>query len=132
MESTRSTEAFRDDTASTSSTAVTTSESGQHHRRSITQICNWIKQEKKLIESSTHRKRIRLTGPGKKPSYKGEGVVNGSLEKVWECLKPVPKGLRVKWDNNVKKFEVLEQLKEESSRWWRARAQRLIALQFVR
>ena len=45
-------------------------------------------------------------------SYKGEGVVNGSKEKVWECLEPVPGGLRVKWDNNVKKFELLEQVTE--------------------
>lgn len=45
-------------------------------------------------------------------SYKGEGVVSGTLEKVWECLKPIPNGLRVKWDNNVKKFELLEQITE--------------------
>lgn len=45
-------------------------------------------------------------------SYKGEGIVSGNLEKVWECLKPVPNGLRVKWDNNVKKFELLEQITE--------------------
>lgn len=47
--------------------------------------------------------------------YKGEGVVNGSLQKVWECLKPVPNGLRVKWDSNVKKFELLEQITEDMS-----------------
>lgn len=45
-------------------------------------------------------------------SYKGDGIVNGTPEKVWECLKPVPNGLRVKWDNNVKRFEVLEQITE--------------------
>lgn len=45
-------------------------------------------------------------------SYKGEGIVSGSPEKVWECLKPVPSGLRVKWDNNVKRFELLEQITE--------------------
>ncbi|CAB1339063.1 unnamed protein product [Coregonus sp. 'balchen'] len=44
--------------------------------------------------------------------YKGESVVKGSPEKVWECLKPVPNGLRVKWDNNVKKFELVEQVTE--------------------
>ncbi|KAG7265168.1 hypothetical protein CRUP_003609 [Coryphaenoides rupestris] len=44
--------------------------------------------------------------------YKGEGVVSGSTEKVWRCLEPVPGGLRVKWDNNVKKFELLEQVTE--------------------
>ncbi|XP_066503765.1 stAR-related lipid transfer protein 5 [Hoplias malabaricus] len=42
--------------------------------------------------------------------YKGEGIVNGSPQKVWECLKPDPDGLRVKWDNNVKKFQLLEQV----------------------
>ena len=47
-------------------------------------------------------------------SYKGEGIVSGSLEKVWECLKPVPNGRRVKWDNNVKKFELLDQISEVS------------------
>ncbi|KAM4744142.1 stAR-related lipid transfer protein 5 isoform 2-T2 [Anableps anableps] len=47
--------------------------------------------------------------------YKGEGIVSGSPEKVWECLKPVPNGLRVKWDSNVKKFELLEQIKEDIS-----------------
>lgn len=45
-------------------------------------------------------------------SYKGDGIVSGSPEKVWECLKPVPNGLRVKWDNNVKRFELLEQITE--------------------
>ncbi|XP_039858066.1 stAR-related lipid transfer protein 5 isoform X1 [Simochromis diagramma] len=47
--------------------------------------------------------------------YKGDGIVNGTPEKVWECLKPVPNGLRVKWDNNVKRFEVLEQITEDIS-----------------
>ncbi|TMS12881.1 StAR-related lipid transfer protein 5 [Larimichthys crocea] len=47
--------------------------------------------------------------------YKGEGIVSGSPEKVWECLKPVPNGLRVKWDNNVKKFELVEQITEDIS-----------------
>uniref|UniRef100_A0A3B1K3U1 StAR related lipid transfer domain containing 5 n=1 Tax=Astyanax mexicanus TaxID=7994 RepID=A0A3B1K3U1_ASTMX len=45
--------------------------------------------------------------------YKGEGIVNGSPQKVWECLKPDPNGLRVKWDNNVKKFELLEQVSSD-------------------
>ncbi|CAM4518699.1 unnamed protein product [Leuciscus chuanchicus] len=42
--------------------------------------------------------------------YKGEGIVNGSPEKVWDCLKPEINGLRVKWDSNIKKFELLEQV----------------------
>ncbi|XP_007905314.1 stAR-related lipid transfer protein 5 [Callorhinchus milii] len=40
--------------------------------------------------------------------YKGEGIVKSSPERVWECLKPDPDGLRVKWDKNVKAFEVIE------------------------
>lgn len=47
--------------------------------------------------------------------YKGEAVVNAGLMKVWECLKPIPNGLRVKWDSNVKKFELLEQISEDVS-----------------
>uniref|UniRef100_A0A3B3VBA9 StAR related lipid transfer domain containing 5 n=1 Tax=Poecilia latipinna TaxID=48699 RepID=A0A3B3VBA9_9TELE len=45
----------------------------------------------------------------------GEGIVSGTPENVWECLKPDPNGLRVKWDSNVKKFELLEQIKEDIS-----------------
>ncbi|XP_053725472.1 stAR-related lipid transfer protein 5 [Synchiropus splendidus] len=45
--------------------------------------------------------------------YKGEGLISGSPAKVWECLKPIPNGLRVKWDNNVKKFELLEKITED-------------------
>lgn len=47
--------------------------------------------------------------------YKGEAVVNAAPMKVWECLKPIPNGLRVKWDSNVKKFELLEQITEDVS-----------------
>ncbi|RXM92406.1 StAR-related lipid transfer protein 5 [Acipenser ruthenus] len=49
------------------------------------------------------------------PRYKGEGIINGSPEKVWTCLKPVPDGLRVKWDNNVKKFELIQSIDDEVS-----------------
>ncbi|XP_061078211.1 stAR-related lipid transfer protein 5 isoform X1 [Conger conger] len=47
--------------------------------------------------------------------YKGEGIIKGSPDKVWECLKPVPNGLRVKWDNNVKKFELVETFNDDVS-----------------
>ncbi|XP_008308433.1 stAR-related lipid transfer protein 5 [Cynoglossus semilaevis] len=47
--------------------------------------------------------------------YKGDGIISGSLLKVWECLKPIPDGLRVKWDSNVKRFELLEQITEGTS-----------------
>ncbi|XP_077579631.1 uncharacterized protein LOC144201065 isoform X1 [Stigmatopora nigra] len=94
MESTSSTEAFKDDAASTFSTAsrkkrteltvgqklailhelrTTFSDNkrkcAQHHGIQPSQIRNWIKQDQKLIESSTHHKRRRLTGAGQKPKY---------------------------------------------------------------
>ncbi|XP_006628690.3 stAR-related lipid transfer protein 5 [Lepisosteus oculatus] len=47
--------------------------------------------------------------------YKGVGAVNGSPEKVWGCLEPVPDGLRVKWDNNVKRFELIEKIDDNVS-----------------
>ncbi|KAI4830090.1 hypothetical protein KUCAC02_001743 [Chaenocephalus aceratus] len=33
---------------------------------------------------------------------RGRGVSVAVRRKCWECLKPVPNGMRVKWDNNVK------------------------------
>ncbi|XP_078386599.1 stAR-related lipid transfer protein 5 [Cetorhinus maximus] len=39
--------------------------------------------------------------------YKGEGIIKATPQAVWECLKPVPDGLRVKWDKNVKVFELI-------------------------
>ncbi|KAG7473928.1 hypothetical protein MATL_G00101040 [Megalops atlanticus] len=47
--------------------------------------------------------------------YKGEGIINGSQEKVWECLNPVANGFRVKWDNNVNKFELIERINDDVS-----------------
>ncbi|RVE74952.1 hypothetical protein OJAV_G00027560 [Oryzias javanicus] len=51
--------------------------------------------------------------PGK--VYKGEGLINASPDKVWECLKPEPDGFRVKWDANVKKFQLLEEISQDVS-----------------
>ncbi|XP_075414180.1 stAR-related lipid transfer protein 5 [Tenrec ecaudatus] len=42
--------------------------------------------------------------------YRGEGVVRGTLAKVWDCLKPVSGGLREKWDENVHSFEIIENI----------------------
>ncbi|GCB75843.1 hypothetical protein scyTo_0015378, partial [Scyliorhinus torazame] len=39
--------------------------------------------------------------------YKGEGIIKAAPKDVWECLKPVPDGLRVKWDKNVRVFELI-------------------------
>ncbi|XP_078800969.1 stAR-related lipid transfer protein 5 [Oryzias latipes] len=51
--------------------------------------------------------------PGK--LYKGEGLISASPDRVWECLKPEPDGLRVKWDANVKKFQLLEEMSQDVS-----------------
>ncbi|XP_040825925.1 stAR-related lipid transfer protein 5 [Ochotona curzoniae] len=42
--------------------------------------------------------------------YRGEGVVCGTLEDVWDCVRPAEGGLRVKWDENVTGFEVIEKI----------------------
>ncbi|XP_028922460.1 stAR-related lipid transfer protein 5 isoform X2 [Ornithorhynchus anatinus] len=47
--------------------------------------------------------------------YRGEGLVCGSPEQVWQCLKPVPNGLRTEWDANVKGFEVVQTIGEDLS-----------------
>uniref|UniRef100_A0A8D0H7S9 StAR related lipid transfer domain containing 5 n=1 Tax=Sphenodon punctatus TaxID=8508 RepID=A0A8D0H7S9_SPHPU len=47
--------------------------------------------------------------------YKGEGIVPASPEVVWKCLKPEAGGLRTKWDQNVKEFEVIETISETVS-----------------
>lgn len=47
--------------------------------------------------------------------YKGEGILPASPRDVWECIKPVAGGLRTKWDQNVKDFEVIEAISDVSS-----------------
>lgn len=47
--------------------------------------------------------------------YKGDGIVSASPEAVWECLKPEAGGLRTKWDQNVKDFELIETISDVSS-----------------
>ncbi|NXO92976.1 STAR5 protein, partial [Certhia brachydactyla] len=47
--------------------------------------------------------------------YKGEGIVPASPQNVWECIKPVAGGLRTKWDQNVKDFEVIEAITDTVS-----------------
>uniref|UniRef100_U3JTL5 StAR related lipid transfer domain containing 5 n=1 Tax=Ficedula albicollis TaxID=59894 RepID=U3JTL5_FICAL len=47
--------------------------------------------------------------------YKGEGILPASPHKVWECIKPVAGGLRTKWDQNVKDFEVIEAITDTVS-----------------
>ncbi|XP_049761234.1 stAR-related lipid transfer protein 5 isoform X2 [Elephas maximus indicus] len=44
--------------------------------------------------------------------YRGEGIVCGTPEKVWDCVKPVAGGLREKWDENVSNFEVIENISD--------------------
>ncbi|XP_076984626.1 stAR-related lipid transfer protein 5 isoform X4 [Tamandua tetradactyla] len=47
--------------------------------------------------------------------YRGEGIVWGTPEKVWDCIKPVAGGLRAKWDENVACFEILESMTDTLS-----------------
>lgn len=47
--------------------------------------------------------------------YRAEGTVAACPEDVWECIKPVAGGLRTKWDQNVKDFEVVEAVSDVSS-----------------
>ncbi|XP_068847491.1 stAR-related lipid transfer protein 5 isoform X1 [Capricornis sumatraensis] len=42
--------------------------------------------------------------------YKGEGIVNGTPEQVWDCVKPLAGTLRAQWDENVNSFEIIESL----------------------
>ncbi|XP_058398558.1 stAR-related lipid transfer protein 5 isoform X2 [Diceros bicornis minor] len=42
--------------------------------------------------------------------YRGEGVVNGTPEKVWDCIKPVAGSLREQWDENVSRFEIIQSI----------------------
>uniref|UniRef100_A0A8C3WIQ8 StAR-related lipid transfer protein 5 n=1 Tax=Catagonus wagneri TaxID=51154 RepID=A0A8C3WIQ8_9CETA len=42
--------------------------------------------------------------------YRGEGIVNGTLEQVWDCVKPLTGTLRAKWDENVASFEIIESI----------------------
>ncbi|XP_058150735.1 stAR-related lipid transfer protein 5 [Dasypus novemcinctus] len=47
--------------------------------------------------------------------YRGEGVVWGTPEEVWDCVKPVAGGLREKWDENVASFEIVESITDTLS-----------------
>ncbi|MEE6503285.1 hypothetical protein FKM82_004791 [Ascaphus truei] len=47
--------------------------------------------------------------------YKGEGIVPAKPEQVWECLKPEPGGLRIKWDNNVEDFKLIDAVTDNLS-----------------
>ncbi|KAM8973456.1 stAR-related lipid transfer protein 5 [Pelodytes ibericus] len=47
--------------------------------------------------------------------YKGEAIIPAKPEHVWECLKPEPGGLRVKWDKNVEDFQLIEAVADDIS-----------------
>ncbi|XP_061414475.1 stAR-related lipid transfer protein 5 [Lethenteron reissneri] len=47
--------------------------------------------------------------------YKGEGLLEMAPNALWEFVKPTPDGLRVKWDRNVRAFQILQSLDEELS-----------------
>ncbi|XP_048224867.1 stAR-related lipid transfer protein 5 [Perognathus longimembris pacificus] len=40
--------------------------------------------------------------------YRGEGVLSGTPQQVWQCLKPGGRSLREKWDENVSSFEIIQ------------------------
>ncbi|XP_037365890.1 stAR-related lipid transfer protein 5 isoform X2 [Talpa occidentalis] len=40
--------------------------------------------------------------------YRGDGIIHGPPEAVWECLRPAAGGLREKWDDNVTSFEIVQ------------------------
>ncbi|NXJ04659.1 STAR5 protein, partial [Odontophorus gujanensis] len=47
--------------------------------------------------------------------YRAEGTVPAHPLHVWECIKPVAGGLRTKWDQSVKDFEVVEAVSDTVS-----------------
>ncbi|XP_021263195.1 stAR-related lipid transfer protein 5 [Numida meleagris] len=47
--------------------------------------------------------------------YRADGTVPARPQHVWECIKPVAGGLRTKWDQNVKDFEVVETVSDTVS-----------------
>ncbi|XP_036133847.1 stAR-related lipid transfer protein 5 [Molossus molossus] len=42
--------------------------------------------------------------------YRGEGVVTGRPETVWDFVKPLAGSLREKWDENVTSFEIIQSI----------------------
>ncbi|TKC37759.1 stAR-related lipid transfer protein 5 [Monodon monoceros] len=42
--------------------------------------------------------------------YRGEGIVNGTPEQVWGCVKPLAGTLRDQWDENVNSLEIIESI----------------------
>ncbi|KAK2510199.1 hypothetical protein MC885_017506 [Smutsia gigantea] len=42
--------------------------------------------------------------------YRGEGILNGTPDNVWDCIKPVAGTLRDKWDENVTSFEIIQSI----------------------
>ncbi|XP_017531506.1 stAR-related lipid transfer protein 5 isoform X2 [Manis javanica] len=52
--------------------------------------------------------RPSMEFPGK--LYRGEGILNGTPENVWDCVKPLAGTLRDKWDENVTSFEIIQSI----------------------
>lgn len=46
--------------------------------------------------------------------YRGEGILNGTPENVWDCVKPLAGTLRDKWDENVTSFEIIQSITDVS------------------
>ena len=47
--------------------------------------------------------------------YRGEGILCGTPEEVWDCIKPVASGLREKWDDNVSSFEIVQSITDAAT-----------------
>ncbi|EQB78842.1 stAR-related lipid transfer protein 5 [Camelus ferus] len=70
----------------------------------------WIVEETPLAVVSfkkIYRACCVHSDPGR---YRGEGIVNGTPEQVWDCVKPLAGTLRDKWDENVAGFEIIESI----------------------
>ncbi|KAM4826201.1 stAR-related lipid transfer protein 5 [Thomomys bottae] len=45
--------------------------------------------------------------------YRGEGLLSGTPQQVWQCVKPGDGGLREKWDDNVSRFEIIQRFSDD-------------------
>lgn len=52
--------------------------------------------------------------------YRGEGIVNGPPEHVWDFVKPLTGSLREQWDENVTSFEIIQSVTDVSLARWLA------------
>ncbi|GAB1292292.1 StAR-related lipid transfer protein 5 [Apodemus speciosus] len=72
----------------------------------------WATQESEAVAEKVLRYRRDASGWKKcrEGEYRGEGILCGTPEEVWDCIKPVAGGLREKWDDNVSHFEIVQSI----------------------